>query len=146
MELIRWTPARDIFGRGFLAHRLLNDFFSPDWTEANEADLVKTPRVDIYEEKDHFVINAELPGLAKKDIAIDVKDRILTLKGERTAEKNTDDNGYSHRERSYGKFERAFTLPDDVLTEKISADYKDGVLKIQVPKSPKSKPRQITIH
>jgi HSP20 family protein len=135
-----------MFGRGFLAHRLLNDFFYAETDARTEGARYQEPRVDIYEEKESFVITAELPGMAKKDISVDLEGRLLTLKGERAADNETQIDGYYHRERTHGKFERTFSLPTDVETKNISADYKDGVLKILVPKSPERKPRQITVH
>ncbi len=85
-------------------------------------------------------------GIDKEGIEIDVKDRVLTLKGERSSENEVKDDNYYRRERCVGKFERAFTLPADVDPDKIKADYKDGVLKVDIPKPEEKKPRQITIH
>jgi HSP20 family protein len=104
------------------------------------------PVVDVYDNDDIIVIKAELPGIDKEGIEIDVKDRVLTLKGERSSESEVKDDNYYRRERSFGKFERAFNLPADVDPDKIKADYKDGVLKIDIPKPEEKKPRQITIH
>jgi HSP20 family protein len=104
------------------------------------------PVVDVYDNDDSIVIKAELPGIDKEGIEIDVKDRVLTLKGERSSESEVKDDNYYRRERSFGKFERAFNLPADVDPDKIKADYKDGVLKIDIPKPEEKKPRQITIH
>ena len=104
------------------------------------------PAVDLYEKDDHFVIKAELPGVDKKDIAIDLKDRVLTLSGERSYENEVKEESYYRRERSYGKFQRAFTLPADVDSDKIKAEFKDGLLQIEVPKPEEQKPKQVTIH
>jgi HSP20 family protein len=104
------------------------------------------PVVDIYENGDNIVIKAELPGIDKNNIAIDVKDRVLTLKGERSHDNEVKEENFYRRERAFGKFERAFTLPTDVDAGKIKADFKDGVLKIDIPKPEKQKPKQITIH
>jgi HSP20 family protein len=104
------------------------------------------PVVDIYDNEDNIVIKAELPGIDKKDIVIDVKDRVLTLKGERSVDNEVKEENFYRRERAFGKFERAFTLPTDVDSEKIKADFKDGLLKIDIPKPEKQKPKEITIH
>ena len=104
------------------------------------------PVVDMYDEDDRVVIKAELPGVDKKDIAIDVKDRILTLSGERTYDNEVKEENYYRRERAYGKFQRAFSLPADVDSDKIKADFEDGLLKIEVPKPEKQKPKNITVH
>ena len=102
--------------------------------------------MDIFDDSDKIVIKAELPGIDKKDISIDLKDRILTLKGERAADNEEKEDRYYRRERTYGKFERSFTLPTGLNPDKIKADYQDGVLKIEVPKPQEEKPKQITIH
>ena len=81
-----------------------------------------------------------------ENIVIDIKDRVLTLKGERSLDNEVKEDNFYRRERAFGKFERAFTLPTDVDSGKIEADFKDGVLKIDIPKPEKQKPKQITIH
>ena len=92
------------------------------------------------------MIKAELPGVDKKDIKIDLKDRLLTLSGERSYDNEVKEENYYRRERSYGKFQRAFTLPADVDSEKIKAEFKDGVLEIEVPKPEEKKAKQVTVH
>ena len=82
----------------------------------------------------------------KKDIEVDVKDRVLTLKGERSSDNEVTEDNYYRRERCFGKFERAFNLPVDVELDKIKANYKDGVLEIEIPKPEEKKPKQITVH
>ena len=110
-------------------------------------DLAKwNPVVDIYDNDDTIVIKAELPGMDKKDIDIDIKDRVLTIKGERSHDNEVKEENYHRRERSFGTFHRSFRLPADTDADKIKADYKDGVLKIDIPKPEKRKPKQITIH
>ena len=104
------------------------------------------PAVDLYEKDDHFVIKAELPGVDKKDISIDLKDRVLTLSGERSNEHEVKEENFYRRERSYGNFQRTFTLPADVDADKIKAEFKEGLLKIEVPKPEQQKPKQVTIH
>jgi HSP20 family protein len=104
------------------------------------------PNVDLYEKDDNFVIKAELPGMDKKDIKIDLNDRILTLSGERSYDNEVKEENYYRRERSHGKFHRAFTLPADVDSDKIKAEFKDGLLKVVIPKPEGQKPKQVTIH
>jgi len=147
MELVRWNPRRELFGLHNNINRMFNDFFSPT-VSTDEALSVRgwNPVVDIYENEENIVITAELPGVDKKDMTIDVKGRVLTLKGERSTDNEVKEDNYYRQERSYGKFERAFALPKEVDLEKINADFKDGILKIDIPKAEKSKPKQITIH
>ncbi len=147
MTLVRWSPWRETV----TMQNFFNRFFDDSYTRAefNNGEIEMTnwqPMVDIYDRDEEIVIKAELPGLEKKDITIDVKDRILTLKGERTYDNETEGDKYYRRERAYGKFERSFTLPDGLDPEKIKADYKDGLLSVEIPKSEKEKPKQITIH
>jgi HSP20 family protein len=104
------------------------------------------PVVDIYDNEDNIVIKAELPGIDKENINVDVKDGVLILKGERSSDNEVKKDKYYRRERMFGKFERAFNLPADVDPDKIKADYTDGVLKIDIPKPEERKPKQITVH
>jgi HSP20 family protein len=104
------------------------------------------PAVDLYEKDDHFVIKAELPGVDKNDIKVDLKDRVLTLSGERTYDHEVNEENYYRKERSYGKFQRAFRLPADVDSDKIKAEFKDGVLQVEVPKPDEVKAKKVTIH
>lgn len=147
MELVRWNPTKDLFSLHNRFNRFFDDMFYPSRFAADEASMWSWhPVMDVYEDDGHVVIKAELPGIDKKDISVDVKGRILTLKGERSAENEVKEDNYYRRERSFGRFERSFTLPDDVDPDKIEAEYKDGVLKLKVPKPETKKPRQITIH
>lgn len=103
------------------------------------------PMVDITENKDAFVIQAELPGIKKEDVKVSVQDGVLTLQGERNYE-NTEDDDKRHRvERFYGHFSRSFTLPEHVDDENIQASYQDGVLQLTLPKQEKAKPRAIEV-
>ena len=147
MELVRWNPRRDLFNWPLGINRMFEDFFHP--TLFNEEGVSMWnwhPVVDIYENDDNVVITAELPGVDKKDISVDVNGRILTLKGERSADNEVKEDNYYHRERSYGKFERSFTLPADVDPDKVKADFKDGILKLDIPRPEARKPKQITVH
>jgi len=104
------------------------------------------PLVDIYDKEKALVIKAELPGVEKKDISIDVSDRILTLKGERSHNREFKGERYYRKERTFGEFSRSFRLPADIDPDKIKADYKDGILRIEIPKPEEQKPKQITVH
>jgi len=147
MELIRWNPRRELFGLHNTINRMFDNFISPT-VRSDEAfsDWGWNPVVDIYENQENIVITAELPGVDKKDMTVDVKGRVLTLKGERSTDNEVKEDNYYRQERCYGKFERCFTLPVEIDPEKIKADYKDGVLKIDIPKTEESKPKQVSIH
>lgn len=148
MELVRWNPRNDFWGMHRRLNRMFDDLLVPaTHRESNAHPLLSgVPAVDIVENENSIVIQAEMPGVDKKDIEIDVKDGVLTLKGERKADSETKEENYYRRERVYGSFQRVFTLPSEVNHEAIKADYKDGVLKIDIPKPEKTKPKKITIH
>lgn len=147
MELIRWNPMRDMFGLRHQMNHLFNDVFRPVVRGDEGLSMWNQyPTVDIFDNDENIIITAELPGIEKKDIVIDVKDGVLTLKGERSFDNEIKEEKYYCRERTFGKFERAFRLPADIDPEKISADYKDGILKIDIPKPEGKKPKQIAVH
>ena len=104
-----------------------------------------TPAVDIKEEDDRFVLQADVPGVDPKDIEITMDAGVLTIKGERKHESEEDANGYKRIERSYGSFYRRFSLPDSANAEGVTAKGKDGVLEIVIPKHEKVQPRRITV-
>ncbi len=147
MNLVRWNPYGEMTA---MKNRINRMFSEPYWLTRrmdDDTDMgMWNPVVDLYEKDDHFVIKAELPGVDKKNISIDLKDRVLTLSGERSYENEVKEESYYRRERSYGKFQRAFTLPADVDSDKINAEFKDGLLQIEVPKPEQQKPKQVTIH
>jgi HSP20 family protein len=104
-----------------------------------------SPAVDIYETDNEIMVQAELPGIDRKDIALQLENNVLTLKGDRRFEKETNQENYHRIERSYGGFSRAFTIPTIVDEDKIRADYRDGILKIALPKKEQVKAKQIKI-
>ncbi len=104
-----------------------------------------TPAVDVFEDKDGLQIYVELPGVEQKDIDVQVEGNTLTLRGERKLDRESERQGYRLVERSFGAFHRTFTLPETVDAEHVSAEAKDGVLKIRLPKKAESKPRQIKV-
>ena len=140
MALIKWDPFRELntlYGR-------FGGFPGKDW-ELLASTTAWNPSVDIFENDNEIVVKAELPGVSAKDIDVRLENNVLTLKGERRFEKEAKDENYHRIERSYGGFSRAFSIPATVDDEKIRADYKDGVLKIVLPKKEQTKPKQIRI-
>ena len=147
MHLVRFNPIRDIYSLRNRNNNIFDDLIYPNRRGDEKLTMWNwKPVVDIYDNEDKFVINAELPGVDKKDIVIDVKDRLLTLKGERSSEKEVKEDKYHRRERAYGSFERVFTLPAEIDPVQIKADFKNGILKIDIPKQEEQKPRQITVN
>jgi len=104
-----------------------------------------TPSVDIFETEQELVLSAEVPGIDEKDIEIKIEDNTLTLKGNRTFEKETKEENYHRIERAYGSFFRSFSLPLYINQDSIKAEHNHGVLKIIMPKKPELKPRQVKI-
>lgn len=104
-----------------------------------------TPALDVYDEKDNFVVKAELPGLKKEDININVHNGVLTISGERKHETEEKEGQTFRSERYFGRFQRSVTLPAAVDVAKVKASYKDGVLTIDLPKAEEAKPKQIAI-
>ena len=104
-----------------------------------------SPAVDISEDDEAYLIRAELPGVNRDDVKVQVHDGVLTLQGERKSEKEEKGKKVHRVERFYGNFMRSFTLPDNVDEENINADYKDGILTLKLPKSEKAKPRSIDV-
>jgi HSP20 family protein len=104
-----------------------------------------TPLVDITEDEKEYLIKAELPEVKKEDVKVTVENGVLTMTGERKFEKEQKDKKYHRIERSYGSFMRSFSLPDAAAGDKVSAEFKDGVLKVHLPKSPEAKPKSIDV-
>ena len=147
MNLVRWNPWNEMSALQNRINSLINEPFFRSGREDDELSLgFRYPAVDMFENEDKIVIKAELPGVDKKDISVDVKDRVLTLSGERNYDHEVKEENYYRRERAHGKFKRAFNLPADVDPDKIKADFKDGVLKIELPKPEAQKPKRISIH
>jgi HSP20 family protein len=147
MQLIKWNPSRDVFNLRNHFTGMFDDFFYPRRRAAYEDGMQNwNPAVDIYEEENEIVIQAEMPGVSKDGISVDVKGRVLSFRGERSTDNEVNEDKYFRRERVYGQYERAFTLPAEVDPEKVKAEYNDGVLKILVPKPEAQKPKKITVH
>ena len=103
------------------------------------------PAVDILETENELLLKADLPGVEMKNIDIQVENSTLTLKGQREFQNEAKQGGYHRIERSYGRFMRSFAVPNSVDTEKVSADYKDGVLTVALPKKEAAKARQVKV-
>ena len=145
MSLVRWEPFRDLMTLQERMNRLFEESLG------RKRELEETygeswiPPVDIYETDDDLIFTVELPGVDQKDVEIQVKDNNLLIKGERKLEKEVKKENYHRMERSYGIFQRSFVLPNYIDPEKIKASFKNGILKVVMPKSAETKPRQIAI-
>jgi HSP20 family protein len=123
----------------------INRMFSNFFDEWDQRETRWAPSVDIAENKDKLTLTAELPGVDKKDVKINIRNNILNIEGEKKQQFEKKEDDYYRSERFYGKFCRSFTLPSDIDSEKIKADYSNGVLTIDLPKPEAVKPRQIEI-
>lgn len=145
MNVVKYDPFREL--------RTLQDEMTRLFTGSRPAtfdreDMLNSgwsPRVDIYEDKERLVLEAELPGMSSDDFDISVENNVFTLKGERKFEKKTEGDNYHRVERSYGSFTRSFTLPQSVTAEGATADFDNGVLKVSLPKREETKARKIEI-
>ena len=136
MTVVRYEP----WG---LLNRLRRELDQNFETAAHDASW--TPAVDIHEEPKQFVVHADLPGVKPADIEITADKGVLTLRGARNFEQKSDDGHYSRVERVNGKFLRTFSLPDNVQTDAIRAQFKEGVLELTIPKIAKAEPRRIEV-
>jgi len=125
-----------------------SDFFSPLAMTAKPASMQDNLalKVDIYEKDNTIVINAELPGVAKEDISVDIKGKLVTLGGERKSDEEINEENCYRRERRYGKFERTFNLPFEVNGDSVKATYDNGILKLEIAKPEAQVAKKITIN
>lgn len=147
VAIVRWDPFRDLMTIQDRMNRLFDQTLSKTRADDDEGLTASTwsPAVDIYETADSIVLKAELPGLSRENIDIQVRDNTLTLKGERKFEREVKDENYLRIERSYGAFQRAFNLPSVIQQDKIKAVFKEGVLEVTMPKAEEAKPKQVKI-
>jgi len=148
MAIVRWEPFRDLMGLQERMNRMFDDVYRPAQTGSEDDWALGgawAPAVDIFEHQDNIVLRAALPGVDAKAVDIRLENNVLTLRGERKLDSEVKRDSYHRVERSYGAFSRSFTLPMAVDQGKISADYKDGVLNVTLPKREEAKPKQISI-
>ncbi len=147
MAIVRWEPFRDLVTIQDRMNRIFDEAFraprgsEEDWALGGSW----APPVDIYEQDGNLVLKAELPGIDPKDVDIRVENTVLTLRGERKFDQEVKRENCHRVERAYGTFSRAFTLPSVVDTGSIKAEFKDGVLRVTMPKREEAKPKQIQI-
>ena len=147
MAIIRWDPFRDVMTLQERMNHLFDHALSRTRGDDKEGLTASmwSPSVDIFETPDSIVMKAELPGVSRDNIDIQVQDNTLTLKGERKSEHEVKEENYLRVERSYGAFQRTFNLPTGVQQGKIRAVFKDGVLEVTMPKAEEAKPTHVKI-
>ena len=134
MELTEWKPFREVSRLRQEMDRLWEEYFGPSRRALRPLEAEWAPSVDVSESADKVTVKAEIPGMEPKDIDISLSGDLLTIKGEKKQEKETKDKNYHKIERSYGCFERSFTLPENADAENINANAENGVLEVVIPK------------
>ena len=150
MTLTRWNPGRELLNLEKEFSRLFNSFgnrFGSTSENGNEEyeNAVWMPLTDITENKDNYVLELDIPGVPKENVKISYTNGQLSITGDRKQEKESKDKNYYRVERTYGKFYRSFSLPQEIKEDEIEAKFKDGQLTITVPKAEKVKPKEIAI-
>ena len=138
-------PMRNLFNLHNQMEKVFSDLFASHEGETDMEETSWMPTVDISETENGFEIRAELPGVLEKDVNVSVTDNLLTIKGEKHQEAETDGKNYHRVERRYGSFQRSFTLPRHIETDGIKARFTDGVLTLEIPKAEVAKPTEIPI-
>lgn len=147
MAIVRlWDPMRELSALQSRVNRVLEDTFGTPLPRAEQPGAgTWAPAVDIFETASEIVLKAEVPGVARDQVHVEVDDGVLSLRGDRKFEKEVKEENYHRVERVYGAFHRSFTLPDSVDPDKVRAELKDGVLEVRIGKREQAKPRQIQV-
>ncbi len=143
MAIVRWDPTREVDSLQSEVNRLFDTFVGG--RPANGALRRWVPPMDLVETDDHLVLKADLPGLERDDVNIEVKDGVLTVSGERKSEHEERADGYYRVERAFGGFSRSLSLPEHVDAERINASFDKGVLEVRIPKPEERKPQRVEI-
>ena len=145
MSITRYDPFRDLRSLQDEVNRLFSTSLGRGFDDEGLARGAWMPSVDIFENKDSIVLEAELPGMNREDFELTIENNVLTLRGERRFEKKDEADNYHRVERAYGQFTRSFTLPQTVSSEGATAEYKNGVLRVALHKREEVKARRIEI-
>jgi HSP20 family protein len=143
MALVRWRPMRGLVDIQDEINRMFEDIAGSADGEKGLSKL--SPPADVIENKDSFVVRAELPGLKKEDVKVTLQNNVLIISGEKKKELEEKNQAYHRVERSYGTFYRSFELPVPVNAGNIKADFKDGILRVELPKNEEARPKEIEI-
>lgn len=144
-DIMEWRPFREVSKLRREMDRLWEDYFGPGRKALRPMEMEWMPSVDVSETEDKVVVKAEVPGMEAKDIDISLSGDVLTIKGEKKAEKEESGENFHLVERSYGSFSRSLRLPVGVEADKIEASYKQGVLTVTCPKKEEVKTKAIEI-
>lgn len=146
MSLVRWDPFRELEDMSARLNRLVSQPLARQMADDGSMSLSDwTPAIDVQETDDEYVLKADLPEVKKEDVQVEIQDRMLSVRGERHQEKEEKGKKFHRVERAYGRFERCLSLPTEVDAQKVAAEFKDGVLKVHLPKSAAERPRTIDV-
>ena len=145
-RITAWRPLQDRFSTRREIDRIFDIFFHNQSVARTATDSTWSPPVDVVDAEDHVEFHAEVPGMSEDDVKVSVSENVLSITGEKKTESEDTKDGYHLSERSYGQFQRSFTLPVNLMTEEIAASCRNGVLSISVPKVKKEEARQIPIN
>jgi len=149
MTLIRFNPEKAVPAPALEPGDLLRDFMNlhfPFFPKEKAGMNHWSPALDVHDDKEAFTVALEAPGMKKEDFEISYHDGVLSIAGERKQAKESKEKNYFRRERLFGRFTRSVSLPTDVKTDAIAANYKDGVLTVSLPKAEEAKPKQIEVN
>ncbi len=144
MALVRWDSGRELDTLQSEMNRVFDTFFG-NRPGNGIASRRWVPAMDLVEDDSSLVLRADLPGISEDDVEIEVKDRVLTVSGERKAEEKKEGEGYYRVERSFGSFSRSLTLPEGVEAEQVEAAFDNGVLEVRIPRPKEQKPHRVEI-
>jgi HSP20 family protein len=144
MALVRFEPAREVDSLQSEVNRVFDAFFGNGAANGTRSRRW-VPAMDLVETDDHLVLRADLPGMSHDDVAIEIKDGVLTVSGERRAADEDKSKGYYRVERAFGRFSRSMTLPDGIDVDAVDAEFADGVLEVRIPKPEERKPHRVRI-
>ena len=143
MEASRWEKDMDRMMEDFFGRRM-RSWWPDRWFKGEDFER-RVPAVDLFEEKDEIVVKAELPGIEKDHVEVNLSDHLLTIKGEKKKEEEVKEENYYRSERSYGSFVRTVELPKDVHADKVKASFKNGILEVRMPKTEEAKAKEIKV-
>lgn len=146
MAIVKWDPFRNVTTLQDRINKLFDDSFPHQPARDDELAICDwRPMVDIYETENGVVLRVDLPGVKKEDVSVEIKENILTLKGDRAEDCDVRQENYLRRERCCGRFQRAFNLQHIVSPDKVKAKFKDGVLEVEIPKPEQEVVKKIKI-
>ena len=139
MTLVKWTPKRNMINIFDEVEHMMHQAFGNSF-ENDTSRLTYSPRMNVNETDCDYLVMMDLPGVAKKDVEVNLSNGVITVSGERKTSEKNDENNHIWRETTYGTFSRSLELTSDIIEEKIKAKFKDGVLNIVIPKTEEVKP------